>query len=152
MATISSFIDGTIGEKVVESRHVDTYVVKSESNTIDFSQVTVADTDIIELVKVPKGAVVDNLVLCIDSAANPGTSLTLDIGDDFVADGYTTTSDATNTTCYFPVQGTNSYVIGTVYSAANTIDATVNLVGAAPTQGTFHVNVQYRIDEKIANA
>ena len=145
MATISDFIDGTTGEKNVASRHVDTYVVKNESGVIDFSKVTIADADVIQLVNVPKGAVPLRTLVCVSNAANPGTSLTADIGDNADTDRYHAAVDLTAST-------DTTGDVGTIYSGDDTIDATMNLVGAAPTSGTFEFTVWYGIHEAKANS
>ena len=153
MATITEYIDGTTGEK-----HVATVGVTNKEfvtqNTINIANgATLANADIVQVLNIPKGAVVTHISTYVSVAGDPGTSLDATVGDATDPNGWiaTVALDATGAdhsapADAFPVLG------GKLYTAADTIDLVIALVSTAPTVGTFTVAARYYMVEAVQNA
>ena len=153
MATITEYIDGTTGQK-----HVPTVGVTNKEfvtqNTIDLSAgATLANSDVIQVLNIPKGAVVTHISTYVSVAADPGTSLDATVGDATDPNGWIITTALDGTGSDHSAPGDAYPVLGgKLYTAADTIDFVVVLVSTAPTVGTFTVAARYYLVEAAQNA
>ena len=83
MATVTSFIDGTIGEKHVATVGVTNKKFYTE-NTIDLSLLNSGSADVIQCLNIPKGAFVTNVG--VYKLTIEDSTLTGDLGDATDAD------------------------------------------------------------------
>ena len=149
MATVTSFIDGTIGEKHVATVGVTNKKFYTE-NTIDLSLLNSGSADVIQCLNIPKGAFVTNVG--VYKLTIEDSTLTGDLGDATDADGWITTAinfeNLGNVNSLpgdaFPALG------GKLYTAADTLDITMS--ANAGNTAKFTVFAEYSIVESVANA
>jgi hypothetical protein len=99
--------------------------------------------DVIEMVKVPAGAVINNVILATDDL-DSGTDLVLDVGDGTTRDRFidgTTIGQTGGVATLNEVDGLNYK-----YTAADTIDVLVQAApGTGETSGTIRLTVFYTL-------
>lgn len=109
-----------------------------------FAEITIAAANIVDngvavkAINLPYGAQIIGGAVVVDAAFNPGTSMTLDVGDPITANRYLDNVDL-KTAARTPLVPTG-YV-----SDGQEIYVTPAIVGAAPTAGSLRVTVQYVI-------
>jgi len=102
---------------------------------------TLATGDIIQMVKVPKGARIIGGHVAFNLTGTP--NLPFSLGDGGDADRFMTSTTVNSTAAF---QAFNSSVMDHDYTDDDTIDLTVGTVTAAPTGGTITVTVLYQMD------
>lgn len=141
MATITSFISGQVEKADLNGR-----VVIAE-NKLDFSVTNAGASDVVQALKIPANALVDEVWVIVRTAEG-GTS-TATVGDGDAAAGWdaSTNLNATAGTVTSALEGTDAYAVGKFYSAADTIDLTLsaNAVDAA----IITVCARYTILERV---
>ena len=149
MATVTSFIDGTIGEKHVATVGVTNKKFYTE-NTIDLSLLNSGSADVIQCLNIPKGAFVTNVG--VYKLTIEDSTLTGIVGDADNDDGWLDT--AVN---FENLGNVNSLVSdaypalgGKLYTVADTIDVTMS--ANAGNTAKFTVFAEYSIVESVANA
>lgn len=88
---------------------------------------TLAQNDIIQMVKVPAGAIVTDVTLI---TGDLGTSITADVGDGDTEDLYISAGDVATAAAVIHMESAGLAGVPKVYSAADTID--VKLEGGNP--------------------
>lgn len=84
--------------------------------------------DVLEVIKVPANTLVTSVALNVTTAE--GATLTVDIGDGDDVDGYIDGVNGNAAAAYLTVAGTDAYESGKYYTAADTIDITLNNAAA----------------------
>jgi len=112
MSTVTTFVDK---KQAVEMEK--TILVKAE-NTLDFSELNVADLDVVEALDIPAGAFVFKVGVNVLTAETGSHTL----GDADDADGWDTVIDTSATGV---VVGDGAYAAGKLYTSADTIDLTI---------------------------
>lgn len=110
-----------------------------------FSAAAASAGDVIQMVKVPKGAIVTNVgVAMIQTGTVHSGAVTVNVGDGNDASAYAAAvvlSGSAVALTAIPARG-----IGRTYSADDTIDITVAAVSAAGASGGVRLVVQYQND------
>lgn len=103
--------------------------------------------DVVQMVKVPAGAIVSNVVLATDDLDTGGTpAIVLDVGDGGDADRYIDGSTVGQTGGITDSSNLAIDGIGYTYSVEDTIDVLVQVAPAAgATSGTIKLIVSYTI-------
>lgn len=98
--------------------------------------------DIVQMVKVPKGAKIIDVILGTDDL-DTATGNTLSVGDGTTADRFITASTVSQAGGI--VRMSNIGGMGYVYTADDTIDIKVIAVGTSATSGTMVLTVLYEV-------
>lgn len=99
--------------------------------------------DVIQMVKIPAGAVVTDMVLLQITGA--GSAHQIAVGDGLSTARYLALTSVSGSVVYRATAG-----IPYSYSADDTIDVLVNAVTSATTVGSFALTVMYKMDDPIA--
>jgi hypothetical protein len=142
MPTVTTFIDGQQTHKKLGGD------VVSVENKIDFSATNASGSDVVQVLKIPAGALVKNVWVTVLTPEG-GTS-TATVGDGAGADSWdaSTNLNATANTVTAGLPGTDAYATaGKYYAAADTIDLTLsaNDVDTA----ILNVSAEYVVKERI---
>lgn len=124
MGTIATFV-----EKTQEYVNLAGIAVGAE-NTIDFSVTNTATGDVVQAIKIPANAFVTRISVIVRTAE--GGALTATVGDGTNASGWDASNvdfNAAAGTVTRSLEATDTYGIGKLYTAADTIDFT--MTGAA---------------------
>lgn len=116
MGTITTFVDGKQEQKHLGNEYV--FV----STLLDFTVKAGAAADVVQALKIPAGALVDE-VFCVVKTAQ-GATCTATVGDGADADGWDASVNlnaAANVTTS-ALEGTDAYAVGKYYATADTID------------------------------
>lgn len=141
MSTVTDYISQT-----QETKLLGTNVVKAE-NVIDFTVKNVLAGDVVQVVKVPKGALVTKVACYVVTAE--GDTCTVTVGDADGANSWDASVNLNSTGGYYSAAGTDAYAHGKFYAAADTIDFTM---GHNTDAAKVYVIAEYSLCEAIANA
>lgn len=113
---------------------------------VDFSLTAASLGDVLQLITLPQGAVVDNAKAYIVTAA--GKTATMSLGDGTTPNGWdaSVNLNATAGTMTRTLEATDTYGVGKLYTATDTIDAVIT-AGTSLTAGKFNVYVEYSVSE-----
>ncbi len=118
MATVTTFVDNVPTVKLLNDN-----MVKAEQ-TIDFSVTNVSAADVVQVLNIPKAALVTKAGCNV--AVAEGATATATFGDATTADGWDASVNLNSTGNYISTEGTDTYGAGKVYTAADTLDLTVS--------------------------
>ena len=119
MGTITTFVDNVQAmEREGNLKHV-------VARKIDFSVTPVDAADVVQVLKIPKGALVTNVAVIVKTAE--GATCTVTVGDAAGANSWDASVDlnAAAGTATYSAAGTDAYAYGKYYAAADTIDFTM---------------------------
>lgn len=117
MAIISTFVDD---QQIVKKLTNDVVTVQ---NRLNFSTTNASAADVIEAVKVPKGAMVLRVATYVSTAE--GAAATADVGDGTDPNGYNDACDLNATGMETSITSTDAYNEGKLYAVDDTIDLTL---------------------------
>lgn len=108
---------------------------------------TIAAADVLQMVKVPAGATIQEVILsCSDLDTNGTPTLAMVVGDGTTTDRFIITSGTIGRTAAGLVRMDNHAGHGYQYTAADTIDVVISAVATAATTGTIVLTVVYSLD------
>lgn len=125
-------------------------LIKAE-NLLDFSATNASAADVVQCLNIPKGAVVIKQWVQVVTAE--GGTATGDFGDGDDPNGYNDAVNLNTTTAtsgaIFPTPGTDAYADGRLYTAADTIDLTLDhaLDAAVIRVGAIYAMSEYEANE-----
>jgi hypothetical protein len=123
LATTYYSADCTAGSGVQPRAGKDRGIVhKSETYTGTANMVT---SDVFQMVKIPKGAVVLDLIVAVTTKTDTGSNTILHVGDGVDTDRYHVQAAAVDNTTYFGRMNTAASMSQYVYTADDTIDIIV---------------------------
>jgi hypothetical protein len=102
--------------------------------------------DVVQMVNVPKGCQVHDVILCVNGGLATGSNLAFNVGDGNATGRYVTSGSlaaATGGGMIFRTNSTNGYS----YSAEDTIDVVVGTVGSMSGQMAIRLTVFYSMDQ-----
>jgi len=152
MATVTTFVDGT-----QTTNHIGTKMVYAE-NKLDFSATNVSSADVVQALKIPKGAI--PLMVDVKMVTAEGATATATVGDGTDPNGYDNdiNLNTTGRVC-FPTRGTDAYANATSdaepglirepYSADDTIDI---VPGADLDTAVLVISCVYAISDTVSKA
>jgi len=119
MATISDFIDGTVGSRFNIIEHIEGRVQEAVRE-LDFSLRNVSSADVVQALTIPNGATLYDVRTEVVTAE--GGVATANIGDTADPNGWDDAANFNSTGFNATVKGTDPYALGRRLSAEGTID------------------------------
>jgi len=102
--------------------------------------------DVVQMVKIPKGAVVLDMNLFVDKLS--GGNYTIGIGDSVLATRYATSLSTGSTSALFTMAsaGMSPNGLDYSYSADDTVNITIQTATTSTLSGVFRLSVSYTLD------
>ena len=142
MATVTTFVDRESEEKLPVNN-----AVIINKNRLDFSATNVSSGDVVQAIKVPKGASV--MDFRTRTVTPEGSAATATAGDGDSAAAWDASVNLNSAGFYATTKGTDTYADGRVYAANDTIDLVVD---ADLDTAVIDVWALYALDEDVAFA
>jgi len=138
MSTITTFVD-----KQVAQAHIANKIILAQ-NVIDFAATPVAAADVVQALKIPKGAFVTKVGVYTLTAE--GATCTATVGDADGANSWDASANLNSVAAYVSTEGTDAYAPGKVYTAEDTIDL---VMGHATDAAKIAVFAEYALIESL---
>ena len=117
MGTVTKHVDGAMPTVDLNSRKM---VVEK---IIDFAVDPASAADVVQVLPIPKGAIVTKVVSVVLTAQ--GATCTATVGDGAGANSWDASINLNSTGGYYSAAGTDAYAHGKYYAEADTIDITL---------------------------